>query len=211
MKGDKKMNTIFCVMGKSSSGKDCLAKSLTKKGKITYIIPYTTRPMRPEESDGDPYFFLSEKDYQTEDIICNTCFETVGGKWFFGFKRLTHEELDSDIPFIAVVSPKQFNMLVDIYAGLINIIGLYIEADEEERIVHAIMRERKKDIPDYKELCRRFISDREDFKHDNPDMIKMKTKNVSVISNDYQMTIDEIAAEIIYTFRDLIKRNKGEF
>lgn len=202
------MNTVFCVMGKSSSGKDCLAKSLVKNGKLSLMIPYTTRPMRPGESDGNPYFFLSEKAYMDEDIICNTKFESVHGNWSFGFKRMTEEELNVALPFIAVVSPKQFNMMNEAYEGIVQIVGLYIQADEEERMVHAIMREREKATPDYNELCRRFVSDANDFKYDNPDMEKMMKKNVLMVENGYQMTMDEIADEVIHTFRNIIKRNK---
>lgn len=198
------MNTIICVMGKSSAGKDCLARALVKKGKFTLIVPYTTRPMRPGESNGNPYFFLSEEKYGSEDIICDTKFESVHGSWSFGYKRMAKDELDINIPYVAVVSPKQFNMMADEYEGVVNLIGLYIDADEEERMIHAIMRERQKSSPDYAELCRRFVSDGSDFSHGNPDMEKMEKRNVMMVANDFQMSMDDIADEVIHMVSSII-------
>ena len=200
------MNTVFCVIGKSSSGKDSLAKSLAKKCGLIFMVPCTTRPMRPGESDGKECFFLSEKEYGSEDIICDTKFDSIHGVWSYGYKRMTKNELNIETPYIAVVSPKQFNMMEDEYKGVVNLIGLYIDADEEERMVHAILRERQKTSPDYDELCRRFLADAADFNYNNPEMKKMK-QHVHIVTNDFKMTIDEIADEVIYTFRNIIERN----
>ena len=53
------MGKIYCMMGKSSTGKDTLYKMLLEDGALSLkkIIPYTTRPMRRGETDGVEYYF----------------------------------------------------------------------------------------------------------------------------------------------------------
>ena len=53
------MGKIFCLMGKSASGKDTIyRKLLTQEDPgLKRVIPYTTRPIRSGETDGDTYFF----------------------------------------------------------------------------------------------------------------------------------------------------------
>ena len=48
------MGKIFCMMGKSSSGKDTLYKLILENEKLqlSNIVPYTTRPIRAGEQDG---------------------------------------------------------------------------------------------------------------------------------------------------------------
>ena len=58
------MGKIYCMMGKSSTGKDTLYKMLLEDGALSLkkIIPYTTRPMRRGETDGVEYYFCGEKE-----------------------------------------------------------------------------------------------------------------------------------------------------
>ena len=57
------MGRIYCIMGKSSSGKDTIYKKLVEDPKLSLkrIVPYTTRPMRAGERDGIEYYFCSEE------------------------------------------------------------------------------------------------------------------------------------------------------
>ena len=49
------------------------------------------------------------------------------------------------------------------YYGKDKIMPIYIEVDDGIRLERALKRERKQKIPKYKELCRRFLADSEDF------------------------------------------------
>ena len=57
------MGKIFCLMGKSSSGKDTVFKLLKedKELKLKPVIPYTTRPKRNNEINGVEYYFINEE------------------------------------------------------------------------------------------------------------------------------------------------------
>ena len=81
------MGRIFCVMGKSASGKDSIFKELMhdKSLKLKNIVPYTTRPIRDGEQDGKDYIFCTEADVQRLEsenkIIELREYNTVYGIW----------------------------------------------------------------------------------------------------------------------------------
>ena len=58
------MGRIFCLMGKSSSGKDTLYARLSEKLHFSTIVPYTTRPIREGEEEGREYHFITEKEVE---------------------------------------------------------------------------------------------------------------------------------------------------
>lgn len=60
------MGKIYCVMGKSSSGKDSIYSRIMQQGNpaLLRIVPYTTRPRREGEMDGREYVFTDETHVQ---------------------------------------------------------------------------------------------------------------------------------------------------
>jgi len=53
------------------------------------------------------------------------------------------------------------------YFGEDKLFPIYIEVEDGDRLLRAIKRERGQKTPKYKELCRRFLADEEDFKEEN--------------------------------------------
>ena len=53
------MGKIFCLIGKSSCGKDTLYKRILSNGSLPLktLVSYTTRPARIGETDGVEYYF----------------------------------------------------------------------------------------------------------------------------------------------------------
>ena len=67
------MGKIFCLMGKSSSGKDTIFKEINEDKDLDLkpIISYTTRPKRINETNGVEYFFINKDDlnkFEKENI-----------------------------------------------------------------------------------------------------------------------------------------------
>ncbi len=58
------MKNIFIISGAAGSGKDSIIDNLRSKLPIERIITTTTRTMRPGESEGNPYYFVSREDFQ---------------------------------------------------------------------------------------------------------------------------------------------------
>ena len=83
------MGKIYCLMGKSASGKDTIYRQLllSEELKLKKIVPYTTRPIREREKDGVQYFFVDEqrlKELRAADrvIECRS-YNTVHGVWYY--------------------------------------------------------------------------------------------------------------------------------
>ena len=56
------MGNIFCLMGKSASGKDTIYKKLMEDRELGLrrMVSYTTRPIRDGEKDGEEYHFVDK-------------------------------------------------------------------------------------------------------------------------------------------------------
>lgn len=55
--------TIICLIGPSGSGKSTIATEMEQFG-IPQIVSFTTRKMRPDETDGVGHYFISEQEAQ---------------------------------------------------------------------------------------------------------------------------------------------------
>ena len=56
-------NNIFIISGPSGAGEDSVIAGLKKILPIEQIITTTTRPMRPRESQKNPYYFISKNEF----------------------------------------------------------------------------------------------------------------------------------------------------
>lgn len=164
------MGKIFYVMGKSSSGKDTIFKKLQEYlPELKTIVLYTTRPIREGEKDGIEYYFVGEKEleaFQREGkIIELRSYDTVHGKWnyFTAADDQIKLEIDSYIVIGTLVSYEKMRE----YFGEENLVPIYIEVEDGERLFRALERERRQENPKYAELCRRFLADTEDFSEKN--------------------------------------------
>lgn len=101
---------LFCIIGRTSTGKSTLSKEVAKQLNLKVVKSYTTRPLRPGEVKAESdHYFISEKDYSKyiTDIIAYT--EINGYRYF-----ATRQELDqSDI---YVIDPKGFYELLYWYS-----------------------------------------------------------------------------------------------
>lgn len=191
------MNKIILIGGKSSSGKDAISKAMMNNSNLKLITPCTTRPMRMEESNFDPYYFITD-DQVDEKMIAKTAYKRVDGTYYYGF---VNEKL-KDHNYLAVVNPMQVKDICNMYQDNFKIILYIITTDEEARIIKAIEREKKNDM-NYEELCRRIITDAYDFSDKNPVFLCARdcVNEVNFVFNDYEMTPNEIAIEILKQIR----------
>lgn len=58
------MSNIFIISGPSGVGEDSIIEGLRKYFEIERVKTTTTRPMRDGESDGNPYYFISRKEFE---------------------------------------------------------------------------------------------------------------------------------------------------
>lgn len=161
------MGKLICLMGKSSSGKDTVYKRLMADPRLALrpIVPYTTRPIRAGEQDGVEYIFTDEAGFhrlQSEGrIIEERSYNTVHGLW--RYFTVTDERIDlAEADYCLIGTLEVYACLCDYY-GSDKVLPVLIELDDGERLCRALTRERAQQHPMYKEMCRRFLADCEDF------------------------------------------------
>ena len=164
------MGHIFYVMGKSASGKDTIYKILRERlPQIRTVVPYTTRPIRAGERDGVEYYFVSneilEKYEEEGKIIELRTYQTVYGDWKYA--TIDDGQINLFGTDYLMIGTLESYMKMKAYYGQENLVPLYIEVEDGERLMRAIARERQQEHPGYEEVCRRFLADQKDFSEEN--------------------------------------------
>ena len=191
------MGKIYYIMGKSSSGKDTIFKELLNRVPgLRRVVPYTTRPRREGEENGVEYFFTDEE--QTEKlekagrIIELRAYDTACGVW----KYFTADDGQIDLEagnYLMIGTLEAYEKMIQYY-GAEKIIPLYIEVEDGERLSRALARERQQAQPKYKELCRRFLADEEDFSEEKLGRLGIDRR---FCNEDIEHCLGEIT-EVIY-------------
>ena len=181
------MGKIYCMMGKSSTGKDTLYKMLLEDGALSLkkIIPYTTRPMRRGETDGVEYYFCGEKELadllKRGKVIELRAYDTV------------HQIQDLRQNYLLIGTLEAYGKLRD-YFGKERVVPIYIEVEDGIRLERAIGRERQQREPHYEEMCRRFLADAADFSEE-----KLLDAQITVrfVNDDLKQTEENIRDYIL--------------
>ena len=161
------MGRIYCLMGKSSTGKDTIYKELLAKEELHLhrIVPYTTRPIREGEKNGEEYFFTNEVGIsrleEENRIIEMRCYDTCFGPW--KYLTVNDEQIDlSKNDYLLIGTPDSYISMRD-YFGKEAVVPLLIDLDDGVRLQRALDREKIQQEPKYDEMCRRFLADAKDF------------------------------------------------
>ncbi len=161
------MGRIYCIMGKSSSGKDSIYQKIMESEilGLKRIIPYTTRPARVDETDGKQYHFCDrqkmEEFQEAGRIIELRTYHTVYGDW--NYFTVADEELNpAENSYLYIITLEGY-LKIRKYFGKEHVMPIYIEVEDGERLIRAIEREKQQEKPRYEEMCRRFLADAADF------------------------------------------------
>lgn len=165
------MGRIFCIIGKSSSGKDTIYKKLLNCHELDLknIVPYTTRPIRAGEQEGVEYHFVTVEameQMQAENrIIESRAYDTVYGRWYYFTAKDSQLALEK-YDYLVIGTLASYVKTRD-YFGADKVVAIYIDLEDGERLSRALRREKKQNEPRYEEMCRRFIADTKDFSEEN--------------------------------------------
>ncbi|NCF75422.1 MAG: guanylate kinase [Xanthomonadaceae bacterium] len=89
---NKGKNNIFIISGPSGAGEDSIINGLKKYLNIERVITTTDRKMRKDESPGNPYYFISKKEF--EDGIKNNLFFEYAKEYNDNFYGVTRKEIE---------------------------------------------------------------------------------------------------------------------
>ena len=161
------MNKIYYIIGKSATGKDTIYKKLLAKypDRLKSVVMYTTRPKREGEIDGVTYNYVTEEGFlklKEEGLIIEArSYDTVHGIWrYFTVKD---KDLDLDKNSFLILGVLESFIATRDYFGKDRVVPIYVEVEDGERLSRALKREKKPGNHRYAEMCRRFLTDTEDF------------------------------------------------
>lgn len=196
------MGKIFCLMGKSSSGKDTIFKKIkqNKNLKLKTITTYTTRPRRNNEKNGVEYYFIDKNrldSYGAEKKIIEVReYDTINGKWYYSTIDDGQINLNRN-SYILISTLQSYNSLQN-YFGKDNIVPLYVDVDDGVRLERALKRERLQRKPNYEEVCRRFLADSNDFSEE-----KLVKNNIKKYRNDNLKYCTKQIMDTIKSYMDI--------
>ncbi len=161
------MGKMIYLMGKSSTGKDTVYRKLFswKEMHLKRIVPYTTRPIRIGEKEGNEYHFTDEAEYERLEaqgrIIEARAYHTYHGLW--RYFTVDDGKIDLNKENYLMIGTLESYVNTAEYFGKDKVLPVLLELDDGIRLQRALNRERKQKNPRYEELCRRYLADAEDF------------------------------------------------
>ena len=193
------MGKIFFICGKSASGKDSIYSRLKDELDVKTIVLYTTRPMRTGETDGETYYFVDEKKLEefnnSGKIIELRRYNTVYGVWKY-FTAYDGQFDDKEQNYLVIGTLEALKGYVS-YFGVHNVVPIYVEVPDGERLIRAINRENLEENPKFEEICRRFLADGIDFSEEN---IKNAGITKRYINMDFEKCLGEIEKDIMFAY-----------
>ena len=189
------MGKIFYLIGKSCTGKDSLYNIIKKDDELDLIpiIRYTTRPIRDSETDGESYHFVDMDGYRSYKasgkIIEEQVYHTMHGDWYYFTADDGQIDLDKN-SYIAIGVLESFAGTRQYY-GKDAVLPIYIDLDDGVRLQRALDREKLPENRRYTEMCRRFLSDTEDFREER--IAQLNIPDEARFEND---DLDECAKRI---------------
>lgn len=187
------MGKIYCICGKSSTGKDTIYKRILSDESLSLnnIVTCTTRPIREGEVEGREYRFITDEQAVKLEadgkVIELRAYNTVHGIW----KYMTVDDGNIDLANkdYLIIGTLESYVKCRSYFGTENILPIYIEVDDGVRLERALEREKKQDNPKYEEMCRRFLADAKDFSNEKLEEAGIKDK---FINNSLEECVEEI-------------------
>ena len=164
------MGRIFYIMGKSATGKDTVYKEILKRfPDLKTIVMYTTRPIRENETDGVEYHFrtIPEMEVLKESgkMIELRVYQTIAGPWYYFTMDDGQFDLSRDEKCLMIGTLESYEKMIQ-YFGKELLVPVYIEIPDGIRLMRATEREAMQKKPNFREVCRRYLADEDDFTED---------------------------------------------
>ncbi len=191
------MGKIFIIMGKSATGKDTIYKSLLERSDLglNTVVMYTTRPIRMGETEGVEYHFVDERTLEElkakKKVIEHRYYHTIQGVWHYFTVNDGQIDLEKN-NYLMIGTLETYEQIRE-YFGSEKIEPIYLEAEDDVRLLRSIEREQKQEQPKYAEICRRYLADEKDFSEEN--LLKAGiTKRYHNI--DIEVCLDQVIRDI---------------
>ncbi len=167
------MGKLIVLMGKSATGKDTIYKLLQvdQSLNLQQLVPYTTRPMRAGERDGEAYHFVTEEEFhgllEEGRVVEHRSYNTIHGLW--RYFTVEDEQLNLSLHSYLLIGTLEAYVSIVKHFGPDKVIPVLVTLDDGVRLDRALTRERQQENPKYEEMCRRFLADSADYAQDKID------------------------------------------
>lgn len=196
------MGKMVYLMGKSSSGKDTVYRRMLEWSfpNLQKIVPYTTRPIRAGEVEGEEYFFTDDAGYrEMEDqgrVIEARAYHTYHGIW--RYFTVDDGRIELEQKNYLIIGTIESYLKTAEYFGKEKVLPVLLELDDGIRLKRALEREMQQENPKYQEMCRRFLADEEDFSEE-----KIKEAGIArrFPNHDLNDCLEEIKEYIINSLK----------
>lgn len=191
------MGKIFYIMGKSASGKDSIYRMLLQKKRAEFKENHTVHHTACTERGGAGKRVLFCRRRTVPGIAGRRetdrirAYETVHGVWIY----FTADDGQIDLKrsnFLAIGTLESYQKMRD-YFGSESICPIYVEVEDGERLMRALIREREQERPRYAEMCRRFLADEEDFSKEKIQKAGIRRR---FVNDDSKICLAEIESYI---------------
>lgn len=196
------MKKLYCIMGRTCSGKTTLAKAVAEAFNMKIVRSYTTRPIRKDENEHtSDHIFISDEDVKIFKGKMVTYTEINGYKYFVTKDIIMNSDL-------YVIDPDGYHMLAEYVKRKnlkIELVPIYIEIDIADQERRYIARGNTR-----KEFWDRYISETEQFDKFEEGIYEYYRKCTYVyrIKNvDFHYSVEQMK-EYIYNHLSLIEKLK---
>ena len=191
------MGKLIVLMGKSASGKDTIYRLLQadRSLDLQQLVPYTTRPMRVGEKNGEAYYFVSEEEFNSllgeGRVIEHRSYHTIHGLW--RYFTVEDEQLDLEHHSYLLIGTLEAYVSIVKHFGPDKVVPILVTLDDGVRLERALTRERQQEHPKYEEMCRRFLADSADYAQE-----KLDAAGITMLFENHssEATAEEISAYI---------------
>lgn len=132
------MGKLFVLCGKSSSGKDTIYSAVREDmPEVLNVVSTTTRPMRPNETEGVEYYFISTEDFllmeSRKEFIETRKYNTIqDGQptvWYYGISKQAIDLEKGN--HIVIVDLNGLEELKKVFGK--NVVTVYVYVEDKER------------------------------------------------------------------------------
>lgn len=194
-----KDNHIVVLLGKSASGKDTVAKTLSDRYGYTPIVSTTSRPMRSNEVNHKDYHFVSNEVFlkliKDEKLVEYRLYKTIqdGGcvEWYYGIGKKDVEKKDGK--GVCVVDLTGLKHMKEEYGN--SVISIYIDVPEGKRRCRAMSRDSGFELGEWS-------------RRDSDDEVRFKNIDITadiVVKND---TLQDCVRDIKLGVKKILERKK---
>lgn len=174
------MKILFCVLGRTASGKDTLTSAICKSHKMTKLISYTTRV--PRSAYEDTHIFTSWDKFEEHKRNGQVAASSKIGDEMYWSSRAQLEKYDFYvIDYVGLKQIREMNL------PNVKIVTIYVKAPIEERHKRAFIRD-----PDVDKYFKRNADEQEQF-----DELESKQDWDYLVYNDRFSDAEKCFEEII--------------